>query len=310
MRITFLGTAGFAVPSLTALSALGHDIVAVVCQPDRAQGRGLAVTPSPVKIAAVRLGLPILQPRRIREPGIVEELRALRPEVQVIVAYGQILPRAIIDVAPLGTVNVHGSLLPRWRGAAPIQWAVASGDPVTGVTTMLIDEGLDTGPILDSLETAIGEAERATALSARLPDMGATLLCRTLEAMRSGAIEPRAQDSTLATHARALDKQDGLIDWRMPARMIHCRIRGFDPWPGAFTFFRGKLVKVLRASVRAGARGAPATASSVDGDGILICCGEDTSLLVEEVQPESRRPMPAHSFALGARIVAGSAFLR
>ena len=305
MRVTFLGTGVFAVPSLEALLAAGHEIAAVVCQPDRPRGRGLELTPPPVKMAATAAGLPILQPRRIKEPEVDGQLRELRPEAQVVVAYGQILPRRVIDIAPLGTVNVHGSLLPRWRGAAPIQWAIASGDTRTGVTTMLIDEGLDTGPILDAVETGIEPEERAPELESRLSVLGAELLCRTLDGLGGGALESRSQDSALATHARILEKQDGAIDWSVPASRILCRLRGFDPWPGAFTTFGGRLLKVLRAREVTASSGPVGTVSGVDRAGISVFCGDGTRLLLEEVQPESRRPMSAHSFALGTRVATG-----
>lgn len=308
MRVVFLGTGAFAVPSLRGLVAAGHEIAAVVCQPDRPQGRGLQASSSPVKLAAGALGLPILQPERIKAPGCDDELRRLRPDVQVVVAYGQILPRRIIDIAPLGTVNVHGSVLPRWRGAAPIQWAIASGDEATGVTTMLIDEGLDTGPILDVIETPIAPDERAPDLEGRLSHLGATLLCRSLDGLHSGLLVPSPQNAAFATHARPLEKRDGSIDWRLPARQILCRMRGFSAWPGAFTTFQGKTLKVLRAREAPSAEGPPGTVALAGRDGILVCCGDASAVLIEEVQPESRRPMPAHAFAAGARLTTGTAF--
>ncbi len=310
MRITFLGTGAFAVPCLDALVVGGHDVVAVVCQPDRARGRGLGVALSPVKIAATAAGIPVFQPGRIKDPEVDGLLREIRPDVQVVVAYGQILPRRVIDIAPLGTVNVHGSLLPRWRGAAPIQWAIAAGDTKTGVTTMLIDEGLDTGPILESVETPIEADERAPALEARLAALGAELLRQTLAGLETQTLVPKPQDPALATHARPLEKNDGAIDWSLPAQRILWRIRGFDPWPGAFTTFAGRLLKVLSARELPVGDGPAGTVSEVQREGIAVFCGEGSRLLVETVQPESRRPMPAHSFALGARISPGASLVR
>lgn len=309
MRITFLGTGAFAVPSLLALLDAGHEIASVVCQPDRAKGRGLEVTPPPVKVAALERGLVVLQPAKIKAPESEALLRDLHPDLQVVVAYGQILPRRVIDLAPRGTVNVHGSVLPRWRGAAPIQWAIASGDERTGVSTMFIDEGLDTGPVLESLETAIGPEERARDLEVRLAILGAGLLRTTLAGIAEGTLVPRPQDPLLATHARPLEKRDGSIDWTLPARFVLCRMRGFDPWPGAFTRWNKSLVKILCAQ-EGGAAASLASGSvvSVGKQGITVACGEGTTLLVREVQPESRRPMPAHSFALGARMGEGASF--
>lgn len=287
----------------------GHDVAALVTQPDREKGRGRHLAPPPVKPLAEAHGIPVLQPRRIREEAAVAALRALAPEVLVVVAYGQILPKPVLDLAPRGAVNVHGSLLPRWRGAAPIQWAIASSDTVTGVTTMLLDEGLDTGPLLLARRTPIEPEETADHLQRRLAVLGADLLTETLSGLAAGTIVPTPQDDALSTAARVLRKEDARIDWTRPAPEIAARIRGFFPWPGAFTLFEGRTLKVLRARAEAGPT-APATPGTLllTGDELRVACAPSTALRLLEVQPESRRPMPAGAFAQGARLGPGARF--
>jgi len=305
MRVVFLGSGSFAIPSLGALLEAGHDVAAVVTQPDREKGRGRALSPPPLKPVAAARGLKILQPRRVREPESVAALKALAPDVQVVVAYGQILPRSVIDVAPCGTVNVHASLLPRYRGAAPVQWAIVNGETETGVTTMLIDEGLDTGPALLAEATPIGAEETAGALESRLAVMGAALLVRTLKGLEQGTVVPRPQDAARATLAPLIKKEDGLIDWNMSGEALARRVRGFHPWPGAHTSWHGRGLRVLRARAEAGRGGAPGTLLAVDRDGLVVAAGEDTAFRLIEVQPESRTPMPAAAFAAGARLTPG-----
>ncbi len=309
MRIVFLGTGAFAVPSLEALADAGHDVAALVTQPDREKGRGRDLAPPPTKPVAERRGIAVLQPGRVREPAAVEALRALSPELQVVVAYGQILPRAVIDIPPRGTVNVHASLLPRYRGAAPIQWAIASGETETGVTTMLIDEGLDTGPTLLARTLAIGPEETAAELEPRLARLGAEVLLETVDGLASGRLTPRPQDHARATRARILTKEDGRVDWSLTSNEIANRARGFHPWPGATARLAGRELKVLRARAEPGAGGAaPGTIVQADRDGFVVACGAGTRLRVVEVQPESRRPMAASAFAAGARLFAGARF--
>jgi methionyl-tRNA formyltransferase len=308
MRIVFLGSGAFAIPSFERLREDGHEVAALVCQPDRESGRGRALAPPPLKPVAQARGVPVLQPRRIREPEAMEALRALRPELQVVVAYGQILPRSVIEIPPLGTVNVHGSLLPRYRGAAPIQWAIAAGEAETGVTTMLIDEGLDTGPMLLFRRTSIGPEETAGELESRLARLGAEVLLETVHGLASGTLRPVPQDNTRATLAPLLKKEDGRMDWGRPARELVNKVRGFHPWPGAFTTVNGRPVKVLRAGIAEPGPGDPGVVIGLDGREILVAGGEGTRLKLLEVQPESRRAMSAGAYAAGARLAVGTRF--
>jgi len=314
MRLVFLGTPAFAVPSLERLVAAGRQVLQVVTQPDRPLGRGLREAMSPVKQAALRLGLTVAQPERVRRPEAVEMLRSLAPDVMVVVGYGQIIPQSVIDIPPFGIVNVHSSLLPKYRGAAPAQWAIANGETRTGVTTMRIDAGLDTGDMLLARETEIGPEETAVELNARLSLVGADLLIETLNGLEAGGIAPRQQDSAQASYAPLLKKEDGLIDWGQPAETIHNRIRGLQPWPGAYTTFRGQTLHIWRA--RAGESPAPPTESaarSVVGQAIrlpgsfvrmkplTVACGAGALELLE-VQLEGRRRMSAADFANGHRL--------
>ncbi len=244
VKLVFLGTPQFAVPSLEAIAGAGHHIAAVYTQPDRPKGRGNVLAASPVKQAATRLGLAVYQPERIRRPESVERLAFLKPDAMVVVGYGQIIPQSIIDIPPLGIVNVHASLLPKYRGAAPIQWAIANGETRTGVTTMRIDAGLDTGDTLLRWETAIGPEENALQLGPRLAAAGARLLVETLEKMASGTLAPQPQNPAEATYAPLLKKEDGRIDWSWPSAKIYNRARGFLPWPGAYSAFRGQLFHI------------------------------------------------------------------
>lgn len=309
MRVVFLGSGAFAIPSFEALLDAGHEVAALVTQPDRQKGRGRALAPPPLKTIAERRSVPVLQPERVREPSATQALRALAPDVQVVVAYGQILPRAVLDIPPRGTLNVHASLLPRYRGAAPIQWAIVRGEEETGVTTMLLDEGLDTGPTLLSRATPIGADETAADLGARLAPLGARLLLETLSGIESGALSPTPQDATRATLAPIIRKEEGRIDWRVSAADIARRVRGFHPWPGTTTVLDGRGLKVVVARAEmASESAAPGTIVAVRSDALVVACGERSQLLVISVQPESRRPMPAAAFAAGARLAPGARF--
>lgn len=309
MRIVFLGSGSFAIPSFEALLAAGHDVLALVTQPDKERGRGRELSPPPMKPVAEARGVAVMQPRRIKAPEVEASLRALAPDVQVVVAYGQILPGNVIEIPPLRTVNVHGSLLPRLRGAAPIQWAIAEGHVETGVTTMLIDEGLDTGPILLTRSTPIGPTETTAELGPRLARLGADLLVLTLAGLRDRSIRPRPQDASQATYAPLIGKEDGRLDWSAPADVLARRVRAFHPWPGTYTSFAGRGLKVLGAETYPRKHQAsPGSVLEVEKDGVLVACGEGTTLRLLRVQPESRRAMGAFAFATGARLSAGRSF--
>jgi methionyl-tRNA formyltransferase len=309
VRVVFLGSGAFAIPSFEAVLDAGHEVRALVTQPDREKGRGRALAPPPLKPVAEARGVPVLQPRRVREADVLEALRGMAPEVQIVVAYGQILPRAVIDLPTHGTINVHASLLPLYRGAAPIQWAIVRGESETGVTTMLIDEGLDTGPTLLSRTTPIGASETAADLAPRLARLGAEVLLATLHELETGTLRPVPQDAARATLAPIIDKEEGRLDWTLDAIAIERRIRGFHPWPGTTATLQGRALKVLaaRAEGREGAA-EPGTIAALRPEGFVVACGDGSSLLVTRVQPESRRPMAAGAFAAGARLRPGARF--
>jgi len=300
MRLVFLGTPTFAVPSLERLANAGHDVLLVVTQPDRPLGRGLRMAISPVKHAAFGLRIPVAQPERVRRPESVGMLRSFAPDAMVVVGYGQIIPQSIIDIPRFGIINVHASLLPKYRGAAPIQWAIANGETRTGVTTMRIDAGLDTGDILLARETEIGPEENAIELGARLALLGADLLIETLAGLEAGRIVPRKQDPSQATLAPILKKEDGLIDWCQPAESVHNRIRAMQPWPGAYTTFRGQTLHIWRTWVGPVSESAP-PGRFVRLNPLTVSCGEGALELLE-VQLEGRRHMIGPAFANGQRL--------
>ncbi len=293
MKLVFLGTPQFAVPTLER-AVESHDVAAVFTQPDRPRGRGQKDAMPPVKEAALRLGLPVHQPERIRRPEVVEQLRALAPEAMVVVGYGQILPQAILDIPPKGIINVHASLLPKYRGAAPIQWAIGRGETRTGVTTMKIDAGLDTGDMLLKWETDIGPDETAVELGARLAQAGADLLVRTLAGLDS--IVPQKQDGAEATYAPILTKEDGHIDWSMSAEEIVNRVRGFLPWPGCFGSLRGLRLHIWRAKPAGGSF--PPGQLHVAGKKLYAGC-KDGAIELLEVQLEGKKKMTAAAFLNG-----------
>jgi len=302
MRIIFLGTPEFAVPTLDRIVAAGHAVSLVVTQPDRPKGRKQELIPSPVKSAAERHAIPVYQPERIRNPEAQAYLKESSPDAMVVVGYGQIIPRTLIDLAPLGIVNVHASLLPELRGAAPIQWSIARGYKRTGVTTMRIDAGLDTGEILLQWETPIGPDETAPELSLRLAEAGADLLVRTLADLCAGAIQPRPQDDSQATYAPILKKEDGRIDWSHPAQQIHDLIRGFQPWPGAQTSFRGQSLHLWRSRLVPEEHKNLPPGALIQTHGVYAVAGDGAILELLEVQLEGRKRMPAEVFANGQRI--------
>jgi len=301
MKLIFLGTPEFAVPTLEALVSAGHNILEVVTQPDRPKGRHQTLTPSPVKLAALRHDLKVWQPEKIRHADSVAHLRALAPEAMVIVGYGQIIPQSIIDIAPLGVINVHASLLPELRGAAPIQWSIVRGHEKTGVTTMRIDAGLDTGDIALKWETPVDPDETAPELSPRLASAGADLLLETLNGLANETVKPVPQDNSLATWAPILKKEDGRIDWTLPAQTIHNLIRGLQPWPGAFTMFRGQSLHLWRSRLVA-TKWNLAPGALVQDEGVFAVAGDGAALELLELQLEGRKRMPAEVFANGHRI--------
>jgi methionyl-tRNA formyltransferase len=305
MRVVFLGTPEFAVPTLDALASGAHQILAVYTQPDRPKGRGGQLAASPVKNAAIRLKLAVFQPERIRRPENAETLAALCPDVIVVVGYGQIIPQSIIDIPRHGILNVHASLLPKYRGAAPIQWAVANGDTETGVTIMRIDAGLDTGDMLLKWTTPILPNETAPELSSRLAAAGASLLIEALQGIEAGTVEYTPQNGSQTSYAPILKKEDGRIDWSQEARSIYNRLRGFTPWPGAYATFRSRTLHVLQAAPLATAvSGAPGALYS-DKRRLFVTCGGNTSLELLEVQLEGKKRMGIADFLNGHSLQPG-----
>ena len=308
MRILFMGTPEFAVPSLRALVDAGYEVIGAVTQPDRPAGRGHKLVPSPLKAAAQQLGLAVYQYGRIRDAAAVDEMRRLKPDVMVTAAYGQILSQRVLDIAPMGVVNVHGSLLPRYRGAAPIQWAVIDGLRETGVTTMLTRRGVDAGPILMQEKMAILLEETAGELSARMAGVGARLLCKTLAALEKGEITPVEQNPEQATQCPMLAKEHGRIPWSDPAEAIANRVRGVNPWPGAYCYYEGMLLKIWKATALPGGGGAPGRVLCADvHKGLILSAGEG-SLRVDILQMPGKKPMPAQDFLRGRSIEEGSFF--
>jgi methionyl-tRNA formyltransferase len=304
LDLVFCGTPQFAVPTLEKLVAEGFRVHLVVTQPDRPKGRGLELVASPLKQSALRLDLPITQPDRIKtNDEFRAQLSALKPDAIIVVGYGRMIPQWMLDLPPLGNINLHASLLPKYRGAAPIQWAIARGETVTGVTTMRIDAGLDTGNILLQREMRIEDEDTAENLAPRLAASGADLMVETLRGLQAGAIRPRPQDNSQASLAPILKKEDGLIDFSRPAREILNRMRGFQPWPGAHTKFRGKNLQILNA--RPLVEVVPPAELRADGDRLLVGCGQNSSLELLEVQLEGKRRSSARDFIHGYRPQAG-----
>jgi methionyl-tRNA formyltransferase len=294
MRVVFLGTPEFAVPSLDALVASGHSVLAAFTQPDRPKGRGQQLAESPVKQAALRLGIPVFQPERIRRPESFEQLRSFQADLMVVVGYGQIIPQSIIDLPRSGILNVHASLLPKYRGAAPIQWAIANGETTTGVTIMQIDAGLDTGDMLAKATAEIGGEETAPELSLRLAALGAQLLVRTVKDIKNGAAQREKQNDSEATLAPILKKEDGRVDWTAPAREIDNRRRAFTPWPGAYTTFRSQSLSLIRTEPSKVKSLSPG-AVMIEGRKLLVGTGDGT-LIVSEVQPGGKKRMSSEAF--------------
>ncbi|MEO0326116.1 MAG: methionyl-tRNA formyltransferase [Myxococcota bacterium] len=305
MRAAFFGSPAFAVPCLDALATVA-EVVLVVSQPDKPRGRGLKLQPPAVKARALELGLPVHQPRKVRDGSLAARLQELELDVAVVVAYGRILPRAVLDAPRRGCVNVHGSLLPRWRGAAPIQYALMHGDARTGVTLMRMDEGMDTGPMIAARETAIDPDEDTPALGARLATLGAALLRDALPAYVAGERDATPQPREGVTHAALLTKEDGRLDLRQPAATCHDRVRALRPWPGTFLERAGQRLKVHR-SARRDAAGAPGEVLAIGDDSLIVACGEG-AIALEEVQEPGRRRVSGAELARAGRIAPGERF--
>lgn len=297
MRIVFMGTPDFAVPHLQALLDHPYDVAGVFTQTDKPKGRGYQLTPPPVKELAVSRGIPVFQPRTLRDGEALAQLQTLQPDLIIVVAYGKILPREILDLPRLGCINVHGSLLPKYRGAGPIQWAVLNGETVTGVTTMYMADGIDTGAMLESASLEIEPDETADELRGRLSLLGAKLLLSTVEKAEQGRLEPKEQDEALATHAPMLSKELSQIDFSKPAREVHNLIRGLSSWPAAYTFYQGKRLKVYRSHLVQGT-GEPGTL--LDSKHFVVACGEGAVQLTE-VQYEGSRKMSGEEFLRGKK---------
>ncbi len=305
MKVVFMGTPDFAVPTLEKIIEAGHEVIGVVTQPDKAKGRGKKVLFPPVKEKALEHNLTVYQPRRAREPEFIEQMRALNPDVMVVVAFGQILPKDILDIPKYGCINVHASLLPKYRGAAPIQWAVINGDAVSGVTTMQMDVGLDTGDMLLKTEVPLAEDETGGSLFDKLSTLGGELLIETLDKIQTGDIHPEKQDDSQAgEYARTLDKALGNVDFSMSAAAIERLIRGLNPWPSAYTFYNGKTMKLWKAEVVPGTDAAPGQIVSVDKQSFTVQTGEG-GLRILELQLEGKKRMDAGAFLRGCALSAG-----
>ncbi|HTZ89140.1 MAG TPA: methionyl-tRNA formyltransferase [Alloacidobacterium sp.] len=304
LKLVFCGTPSFAVPALKAVLRAGHEMPLVVTQPDRPSGRGMALVAPPVKEKALAAGLPVVQPEKIKKNAEFRaQLENIAPDAIIVVAYGRIIPKWMLDLPRFGNLNVHASLLPKYRGAAPIQWAVANGEPETGVTIMQLDEGLDTGEILAQRVMAIAPDQTSADIFPLLSEMGAALLVETLEGLAAGSITPVKQDDALATYAPILTRDDGRMDFTQPSMTIYNRWRGFQPWPGAWTTLGGKKLSTHRlmpldAGSLASSPGEPGTVL-IEQERLFVCCGAGTWLELVEVQLEGKKRMPAADFLRG-----------
>ena len=312
MRLVFMGTPEFAIPSLSALLDAGHEVSLVVTRPDRPAGRGRLMTPPPVKTLALQSGLSVLQPEKIREPGFLDALRKAQPEAIVVVAYGKILPREVLDLPEKGCLNLHASLLPKFRGASPVAWAILAGEKRTGVCTMRLTEGMDEGPVCLCEETPIGPDETAGELSERLAEIGAGLVVRTLEGLGAGTLVPREQDHAKASYAPLLVKSDGELDWSEDATAICRRIRAMSPWPGGWTVFaeegsEGETWQIVRA-VEAEGKGEPGIVQTAGREGIVVTAGRG-AVRILAVKPAGKRAMPAGALLSGRNVQPNDRFL-
>ena len=309
LRLWFFGTPAFAVPSLDRLIAAGHVVSLVVTQPDRPRGRGHHLAAPPVKARALECGLSLLQPERLRDPATLAELRSAGADLAVVAAYGKLLPQTLLDLPKLGFINVHASLLPRWRGAAPVHRAILAGDRETGVTIMKVVLALDAGPMLARAATAIEPDETSDALDARLADIGGRLLVQTIDRLEHGDATAEPQDETAATYAAKLERKDGALTWARPALDVHNQIRGLHPWPLAATSINGTRVLLRRSSVisTTSVPSPPGTIVDASGETAVVACATGSVRLIE-VQPDGRRAMPAGAFLRGQRIGTGAVF--
>ena len=314
MRIVFMGTPDFAVPVFKRIIADGHEVCGVFTQPDKPRGRGYTLCPPPVAVAAQEAGAPVFQPATLKDGEAARIIGEMAPQVIVVAAYGRILPEAVLKIPPLGCVNVHASLLPRYRGAAPIQWAIINGERVTGVTTMYMAKGLDTGDMILKAETPIGTEEDAGSLYARLSRMGAELLSRTLPLLEKGEAPRERQDDSLACYAPMIDKAVAAVDFRKTARQVHDRIRGLSPHPGASAVLRGQTIKLFASSLpEEGApeempAGAVLSASAEEGGGIVVCCGDHRLIQLTQVQGPGGKRMAAAAYLRGHPVAPGECF--
>ena len=304
LRIAFFGTPEFAVPSLRTLLAGSDLVVGVVCQPDKPAGRGQRVTVPPVKQVALEAHVPVLQPEKLRPPQFLESLRQCAPDLIVVAAYGRILPKTVLDLPRLGCINVHGSLLPKYRGAAPIQWAILRGEVVTGITIMQMNEHMDAGDVLLQRETRIGEDETYGELQARLADLGARALMEAIAQIHAGTLRAQAQCEEEVTLAPMIAKENGRIDWTQPAVVVARMVRAFNPWPSAFTLLDGKLLKIHRAHVRGASAAAPGSVVQAQGD-LAVATGAGM-LILDELQLEGRKRLSAAEFGRGGAIKVGT----
>lgn len=304
LRIIFMGTPEFACPTLTKLIERGEDVIAVVTQPDRPKGRGQRMVSPPVKVIAEEHGIPVLQPLKVRAPEVVAQIRELNPDLIVVVAFGQILPQSLLDIPRHGCINIHASLLPRYRGAAPLNWCLINGESETGITTMLMDAGLDTGDMLIKRAIPIGPDEDAQSLHDRLSLLGAETIDETLDQLLAGTLSREKQNDSLTCYAPMLKKEDGHIDWTREPQQIKNLVRGFTPWPGAYTSLDGKTLKLYKVSM-ANETGSPGQVITAGKDGIIVACGSG-SLRIEELQLEGRKRLAAAEFLAGCRLEPGS----
>jgi len=304
LRTVFMGTPDFATSTLEGLIEAGVNLVGVYTQPDRPKGRGKKLSPPPVKVVAEQQGIPVFQPQKLRAPEAVASLRKLQPDLVVVVAYGQILPQSVLDIPRFGCINVHASLLPKYRGAAPINQAIVDGETETGITTMLMDAGLDTGDMLVKKSLAIGPDETAGQLHDRLALLGRETMAETLQQVLDSSLSPQKQNDEESTYAPMMKKEDGLIDWSLPASAAHNRVRGLEPWPGAFTHLDGQVLKIARTTLAQG-NGEPGTVLKADDNGVVVACGEG-AIRIGALQLPGKKMTAAADFLRGHKLPEGT----